>query len=282
MTLPYVFWPRQTLKPARMAFLQAPFTRGGAPSIDGVSRPVRSDRGFWRFRYFGVALNSAERRKAWTKLRARLSGRAGLIVLPIWTFDRAPWPNGGPEAPLITIHTDGTRFTDGTGYRERVIDIRAGAAVPIGSTVVTLRVIAGADDVEGIGFSYHHAYYETGEILDRIDENTFRVTVYPAIREAIGKGAYLECDLPTCMVHLEADEGMGFELGSEEIDHLDVSFIEATDWWNDLARNPSPVISIPLPEGEPEYLGWDNEDGDEELLIWDDGSGDTELLTAGF
>jgi hypothetical protein len=280
VTLPYVIWPRDDLRPAHVTFSPVPFTRGGGLSLGGVERVVRTDRGYWRAELKGIPIHEETRRRIFHRVRTDLNGRAGLVVVPAYAEDSSPWASGIAEDAAVTEFTDGTRFTDGTGFRERAIDVRMGSTAPIGATVVTLRVIRGTAP-SGVRFSYHHALYETGSILEQLDEDTFRVTVFPALREGIGKGAYLEFDRPTCLCHLADDRGMELPSGIAKLYRVDVGFVEATDYWNDRARNPYPVVTYALPEGEAEYLAWDNGDGNEELLIWDGGSG-TELLTSGF
>lgn len=131
-------------------------------------------------------------------------------------------------------HDDGTFFSDGTGYAEGAIHIEAGATAALGSSSIVLRLVA-ASGAEGIRFSYQHALYETGPVIEQLAADLFRVPIFPAIRQAIPDGAWLEVDSPTCLCRLADDRGMDLELSPAEIDSGTVEFVEAVDFWNDLA-----------------------------------------------
>lgn len=174
-------------------------------------------------------------RRQWNAIRTGINGRAGLVVVPCWSFDSAPYASGQREPYLTFPHDDGTAFSDGTEYYEGAIRIEMATYAPLSATVVTLRLVNAAS-AEGIRFSYQHAIYETGMLIEQAGKNTYRVPVFPAIRQAIPADAWLEVDNPTCLCHLADDRGMDLELSNSEIDAATVEFAEAVDFWNDLAR----------------------------------------------
>ncbi len=226
-------WPAKILMPSKITPSVVPFSRSGGRALNGQERVTRTDRGFWAIAYEEITLYEVSQRRSWNALRTMLSGRAGLIAIPVWSSDSAPWP--GADRTYVTVpHSDGASFSDGANYRQRTIDIKMAEAAAIGATAVTIRVVSGADDMTGIRFSYRHALYETGPAIN-IDGDEWQVTVFPALRAAIPEGADLECDLPTCLCHLASDRAMDVQVSAAHIDRASVSFVEAVDYWNDAA-----------------------------------------------
>lgn len=235
MTELIINWPAKLLRPASAIAAPAAFSRGGGNSLGGIGRNVRTDRGFWNITLTNVSVRSSAMRRTWNAIETDLTGKAGLIAVPVWSFDSAPYASGHRERPILTTHDDGTPFDDGSEYYQGAIDIEMASFAPLSSTVVQLRLINAAS-AAGIRFSYQHALYKTGRILSQTGDDVFQVPIFPAIRQAIPAGAQLECDMPTCLVHLADDRGMDISLNNTEIDTATVEFEEAVDFWNDLAR----------------------------------------------
>lgn len=227
-------WPHKVLPPSEIAASPVAFTRSGGRAFNGQERVVRTDRGFWAIDLLNITLHNKNQRRAWNAIRTKMSGRAGLIAVPVRARESAPWPSGNVNDYGTVTHSDGAAFSDGSEYRQRTIDIKMAQAAAIGATAVTIRVVSGADDMTGIRFSYRHALYETGPAIN-IDGDEWQVTVFPALRAAIPEGADLECDLPTCLCHLANDRAMDIQASAAHIDRASVSFVEAVDYWNDAA-----------------------------------------------
>lgn len=230
----FINWPTSLLRPAKALAAQVPFTRSGGRSLGGIARYTRTDRGFWRITLTDVTVWSPAMRRQWNAIRTYLGGTAGLVAVPCWSFDSAPYASGSREPVVILPHDDDTYFEDDTGYYEGAIHIEMASTAPLGATTVTLRLV-GASTAEGIRFSYQHALYETGPLIEQVAEDEYRVPIFPAIRQAIPADAWLEVDNPTCLCRLADDRGMDLELSSAEIDAATVEFVEAVDVWNDIA-----------------------------------------------
>lgn len=231
----FIHWPTRLLRPASALASQVPFTRSGGRTLGGTERTTRTDLGYWRLTLENVSVRSREMRQQWNATRVKLGGRAGLVAVPCWSFDSAPYVSGERERAIYLPHDDGTTFDDGAEYYEGAIHIEMAAFAPLSSTVVTLRLVA-ASTAAGIRFSYQHALYETGPVIEQTGANTFRVPVFPAIRQAIPADAWLEVDNPTCLCRLVDDRGMDLMLSNVEIDTQTIEFVEAVDYWNDRAR----------------------------------------------
>lgn len=234
MSESFIHWPGSALPPAEVMANLSPFTRSGGRSLGGIERTTRTDRGFWSITLDQVPVWDRGQHRLWNAIRTQLGGRQGLIMVPAWSFKSAPYVTGDYEAEILTTHDDDTSFDDGSLYSQGSIDIQMASFAPLGSTVVTIRVILAAT-VAGIRFSYQGALYETGPILAQPTEATFQVPVFPAIRMAIPAGADLEVNEPTCLCRLTDDRGMDISEGITPLLRKSVQFVEAVDYWNTLA-----------------------------------------------
>lgn len=234
MSESYIHWPGNVLPPAEVLASLSPFTRSGGRSLGGIERTTRSDRGFWNITLDGVPVWEPDQHRTWNAIRTQLGGSAGLIMVPAWSFKSAPYVSGVYEHPIETPHDDDTPFDDDALYTQGTINIEMSSYAALGSTVVTIKVIH-ASSISGIRFSYQGGLYETGPIIEETSADTFRVSVSPAIRMAIPSGAILEVDEPTCLCHLVDDRGMDISEGITPLLRKSVQFVEAVDYWNDLA-----------------------------------------------
>ena len=227
-----VLWPRG-LKPLSIAVNPVPATRSGGRTLGGLERAVRTDVGYWEIAYKGVPLGDVQRRRWWNALRTEAGGRAGLLEVPAWSFDTAPWPTGSDEGYWLTTHGDGTEHSDGTEYVQPAIDVHLGSALAIGATTATFTILDGIDDLSGVRFSYQGALYETG--WASVSGGLWTARIFPAVRAPIPAGATLEFSRPTCLVYLATDRAMNAAFTRGGFDRVDVTFVEACAEWNDRA-----------------------------------------------
>lgn len=233
----FVHWPASALTPQSSPFDPRPFTRSGGRSLGGIGRYTRTDLGYWVGSYNGVAFRRGQRSeqaREWNKLRTAIRGQAGLVVVPVCATHFWAAPGFSDFASALYTHDDDTTFDDDTHYSEGAVHIEMAAFAPLGSTVVTLRLVD-APTAEGIRFSYQHAMYETGALIEQTGADTYRVPIFPAIRQAIPADAWLEADRPTLLCRLASDAEMDIAFGAGGMPRPTVNFVEAVDFWNDLA-----------------------------------------------
>lgn len=233
----FIHWPADLLMPMSSPFDPSPFTRSGGRSLGGVARYTRTDRGFWTGSLNNIVFRRGmqfDQARAWNRIRTDLGGQAGLIAVPVCST--RIWASAGftDFSPGLYPHDDDTPFSDETEYYEGAVRLEMATFAPLGATVVTLRLVTGAV-IEGVRFSYQHAMYETGSLIEQVTENTYRVPVFPAIRQAIPGDAWLEADRPTLLCRLATDNEMNIEFPAAGMPRPSVNFVEAVDVWNDLA-----------------------------------------------
>ncbi|RDE07897.1 hypothetical protein [Pelagibacterium lacus] len=231
-----IHWPAELLAPQSSPFDLRPFSRTGGRSLGGLSRSTRTDRGWWIGSYNNIVFRRTnfDQARTWNALRVAIGGASGLVAVPVCST--ALWAGLGisdfsrPELP----HDDDTFFDDDTGYTQGNVLLEMASFAALGSTVVTLRLID-LEHVSGVRFSYQHAMYETGRVLAQPTSNTYQVEIFPAIRAPIPANAILEAERPTVLCHLASDSEMDRDPGLTGTGRASVNFVEAVDFWNDLA-----------------------------------------------
>jgi hypothetical protein len=226
-------WPRM-LCPRECSPNPVPFTRSGGRSLGGVKKSVRTDLGYWSIAYVDVALVSPGHLRTWNAIRVGLSGESGLVIVPIWTKFIAPLPVGETLLEIETTHSDGTPFSDGSLYSQGTIKVYSDGVTEIGATFINLRIENALPNLSGVWFSYNHALYETGP-ASSISGDTWGVRIFPSVREQIPDGAELNFSTPTCLCHLASDREMDTVISKDPAIIRNVSFVEATDYWNEQA-----------------------------------------------
>lgn len=226
-------WPQKLLIPTVWSVEPVPMSRGGGRTLGGLDRAVMTDLGYWAITLSSIPIRGVAQRRAWDAIRTALSGRAGLIAVPAQTVRTAPWPSSARDSVKVT-HSDGSTFSDGTSYLSSTIVVTAPDGADIGDTSIRLQSINSSGDLSGVRFSYQHALYETGRILAS-DDTSVTVSLFPSVRAAIPAGAGLEFDRPMCLVHLATDDAMNIDGSRMQPSSPSVAFIEATDYWTDLA-----------------------------------------------
>ncbi|MEZ2132463.1 MULTISPECIES: hypothetical protein [unclassified Sinorhizobium] len=232
-----VVWPSCLLRPQQVQANVVPFTRSGGKSLGGVEPVTRTDLGYWAIDYSGVVMQNRknDQWRTWQAIRQKLGGRSGLIAVPVRASMSAPYPSGEYEATSSIPHSDGTTHSDGTGYLQNAISVVSDGTTPLGATTIRLRIINAAADLVGVRFSFNYALYETGPAIS-IDGDVWTVPISPSVRELIPSGSDLEFDRPMCLCHLADDRGMDVTQDAVSKNaHPNVSFIEATDYWNQKA-----------------------------------------------
>ncbi len=202
--------------------------------MGGVERAVSTDLGFWSIELTGFVVYSREQRKTWNAIRQDLNGKAGYVAVPAWSFDTAPYVSGEREFPTEVEHDDDSLLDDDTAYLQAAISVVSVGATPIGATIIKMRVINADSDLSGSRFSYAHALYEAGPVIET-DGDIYTFPISPSVRALIPDGSDLEFDMPTCMCRLADDRGMDAGVDPSEIEQRSVQFEEAVDYWKLLA-----------------------------------------------
>lgn len=212
-------------------------------NAQSVSSVVRSDGGgFWSCVMTDVSLSginganlkSRERIKVstllWRAVRQICDGGVNSIVVPRNDALFRPYPAGASAFGTIP-HSDGSLFSDGSGYYQPVISVTTIGPAALRSTSLVLSIVHCGQLLGGESFSIQHPtkgwrLYEIGTV-DMVDDDRAIVTFMPPLREAVADGADVEFDRPCCTMRLAKPSSMDLTIVPWTFNRGTVDFIEA-------------------------------------------------------
>lgn len=209
-------YPASLLPPGKLMWEISGMTIGSGQTASGVMPVARIDGGgIWKATFTDVGVATADKRRAFRAMSAIADGGSQPFIMPcIETYD-APWPivNGAPQRALPAVpHSDGTFFSDGTGYDSSMIEIAVTQPAPLRATALTVQVTAGDNLHGGETFAIDHPnnrwrLYRIRTAVQNLD-GTWAITIRPPLREAIDAGTPLEFDHPKCVMRLLTPDAM--------------------------------------------------------------------------
>lgn len=221
-----VEWPRE-LAPRAVSFnLRGEVSRGGV-SLTNRTQVAVIDAGYWVAEYSAVPVETPERVKLYRRVRAKMRGGGGLVAVPVFDQENAPWPVEGIWSAPSTGFTDGTQFSDGFGFFEPAIQVTASADAAIRATTITAEVAAAGEIVGGEYFSVRDRLYQIEEVLDvAVTSSEQTWLIKPGLRAAIADGDDLNFDRPTCLMQLAEPGADDLDLEVGRYGFPDLSFVE--------------------------------------------------------
>lgn len=235
-------FPRALLREQSHAWNIIGNTMGSGQSGDGFFPVARSDGGgLWscvmssaslsgiRNSGFRVKQNIRVATNLWRAVRQICNGGANRMV--VWRNDALfrPWPVGASEYGIP--HSDGTFFSDGTGYYQPVIDVETYGDAELRDTTIYLHLNYCGDLLGGESFSINHPtmgwrLYEIGTV-NYVDDIHVAVTFNPPLREDVPAGTQVEFDRPRCVMQLKAPSSMDLTVVPWTFNSANAEFIEA-------------------------------------------------------
>lgn len=217
------------LRPRLVSCEPVPRSRSGGVSLTGQEQTVTSDAGVWGIRYVDIPIRRADQVRVYRAIAARLNGRAGSILVPVYDCRQTPWPvvAGKRVTSYGSLsHSDGSLFSDRSGYRQPVIVAYLAAEAALRATTLTVGISYGAALQGGEHFSIGERLYRIASVQPGMG-GLVTVQVWPPLREAAPAGAALEFDRPVCRMRLASDDAMPLDLDLGRFAGPTVSFVEA-------------------------------------------------------
>jgi len=203
-----VYWPR-TLAPLNCDVNLAPRPVGGTPALAGGTQWVQSEAGAWVVNYDSIAVSSPAARKLFKAMALQINGPGTPIVLPIRSSGLAPWPVvAGQDIKSYGMlpFSDGSRFSDGSGWRQPVIAAMLSGDVGMGDTALTIQVDVGGEVEAGMGFSLPgDRYHEIAAVGSRTVSGSsalYGVSILPELRADYAAGMLCNFERPTLLAEL--------------------------------------------------------------------------------
>lgn len=213
-------WPA-ILGARGIAFNQRGMTVSGSPTLSGRSPVTSYDAGFWIATLNVATLGQGAKIKTFRALRARLEGGAHQVRVPVFDDGQAPWP-GSAHSAAASGYSDDTRFSDGTGFVERVILVALAADAAARATRIDVTVTSAASITGGEYFSIGDRLHTVRQVLSPTSW-----AIWPPLRERAAAGRALNFDAPVCRMQQIAESDMDLALGRLWTAQPDIAFIEA-------------------------------------------------------
>lgn len=220
-------WPLDILPPREIVADIAPRSMAAPAAVSGVQQVVASDAGLWKVAFGGIPVVNGNAVLTWRAIAATLEGRIQPILVPLSHWYQPEPPNAEALGLWEPVgHSDNTRFTDGTGYRGSVNDVRLLSAVASRAVSAMFNVYAaGAKMQPGQIFSLGERLYRLRTVT-WTSATVAAVTFRPPAREAAVAGQRVELDDPVCRMRLASDAEMDLPLDYGRWSFPTVNFIE--------------------------------------------------------
>jgi hypothetical protein len=198
-----------------------------------VPTTTLSGGGLWAVNFAGIFLRTRDDLNLWESLTAYLAEGARPIIVPFCVRKLAPVPieDGVPVYARPGVpHSDGTFFSDRSGYVTPAIIAAATADAALRATTIRLTMTTGGPPA-GL-FSIHH---DIGPRPYRILEalavdgvpGDYDVRIEPPLREDVTAGSPAEFDWPACVMQLAGGEAMTAPADMLRFARGSASFIES-------------------------------------------------------
>jgi len=187
--------------------------------------------GAWVAKFNQVFLKDDDAAQTFSAIRMAARGGVTVLTVPRPTKFQ-PWPvvDGVQITPSNIPHSDGSFFSDGSGYTQKIIDVVTVGAAAFRDVNLTMSLIFCGPLRSGESFSIMHSaqdwrVYEIMSVEIDGDGNSF-VEFDPPLREAVADGTEIEFDQPRCTMRLSSTDAMNFTLETYPHARQNVSFIE--------------------------------------------------------
>lgn len=210
-------WPRSVLPSQEPMFHLAPMNVSGPVSRSQASDIISGDAGLWIATLGNVVVTTRDRVLTWQALAARLRGRRSPIVVPLC---RTYQPVVAGYDKTAVPHSDGTFFSDGTGYVGAGTDVRTTEDLPARAVSATVVINYAGAILPGAKFSFGKRLYE----VESVTGNT--IMWMPPLREPVPAGTELNFTAPQCQMRLATDNEMMLPLDAGRRGIKSVSFVE--------------------------------------------------------
>lgn len=237
----FPYFPRALLREKAHSWNLAGVAAAPGQTAKSVATIIRSDGGgFWTCSMTDVQLSGAAGRERQRQRLATLLWRAvrticdgGVRAMVVWRNDALfrPWPAGVAQIVHDIPFSDGSHFSDGSGWGQAVIDIRSNGAAALRATVMNVEAFAAGQLVGGESFSIEHdvlgwRHYEIGTV-SYTAPTLATITFLPPLREAIADNTPLEFDRPRCLMRLADTGAMDLTVVPWTFNQASASFVEA-------------------------------------------------------
>jgi hypothetical protein len=231
-----VAWPENVL-PSKVMFHPDIPSASGGPSFGGQEQVVFSSAGRWKasltmslWRTVS-GLVPATRILAARAMVAYLKGRSNTVYMGVFDETYSPSALAGDGYGLITgiMHSDGTLFSDGSGYAQYATPALLAANASQGDMAAVITLLKSDQQVQAgqyFGFGASELYLINSCVADAVSGN-WDVQFWPPLRSAHSAGETVNFDTPTCEMRLANDDSGQLSFGPNMSADQSLDLVEA-------------------------------------------------------
>jgi hypothetical protein len=216
-------WPASLRPRGGAGFTLNERSRSGGMSLSGIEQVIGTGAAAWTYEA-SIDLRSRSSILAFRGLIAALDGRAGVVRVTHCDMDRSPRFVSGLGASLGSTFSTGATFATGARFGNTRASMPVNSAAA-GATTITATIPTSWILVPGHRIGIAEGLYEVRSV-SRVD-TTVTLTIRPGLRAAIGAGAYIVLDKPSCLMRLDADAASRVELDLGRFGAASVRMTEA-------------------------------------------------------
>jgi hypothetical protein len=197
----------------------------GSTSIAGATQVIGSGAGLWQATVTNIVIRDRQTNLLWRTIDGLLEGRRNPILIPTCEGKRQPFPSFQLGAYGLIPHSDGTYFSDRSGYSQKVIAATLTADIARGAAQASLNVAVGGVPEPGQYFSIGARLYRIKSI-SALAGPLISFSFWPPAREAAGSGSVVEFDQPVCKMRLKDDNAFQIDMNLNRRATPSLDFIE--------------------------------------------------------
>lgn len=224
-----VSWPA-SLNPTDVMWQLESTSRSGGASLTGSEQIVASDAGRWKA---SVALNlrgkfREEKVLAFRALMSQLSGRAGLVEMPVFDGYRPYTSAGRMMNDDASVGATDAFLEDHAGFgQDSTVYATLAASAALGATQTSFTLAGAAPPRPGNYFTISSSLYLISQAWRDTSAGATFVTFSPRLRAAASSGATVILDKPRCTMRLAADNTGELMLTARRYGQVTVDLVEA-------------------------------------------------------
>ncbi len=197
------------LIPVEVMFRIKPMLITGPTNFSGRKQMVASDAGYWIGTMSDFPIVTTEQILEWRGIIADLQGGLEDIVISPFDHLRAPVHGGLPPIMTGIPHSDGSLFSDGSGYSQSTIKVTAQANLGLRATSAVLAIEEAGPLKRGMYFSVYNGMRPSMHVLTKppeVEGDTVTVRFLPPLRGPVSAGDEVDFADPKLVMNLASPD----------------------------------------------------------------------------
>lgn len=223
------------LIPVEVMFRIKPMLITGPTSFSGRKQMVASDAGYWVGTMSDFPIVTTDQILEWRGIIADLQGGLEDIIISPFDHLRAPVHSGLPPILNGIPHSDGSLFSDGSGYSQSTIKVTSKGALGMRATSAVLTIEQAGNLKRGMYFSVYDGLRPSMYVVTKppeVEGSTATVRFLPPLRTTVSSGDEVDFADPKLVMNLASPDAGELAL---DMGRWSRPSIELQESWNGLS-----------------------------------------------